>query len=328
MSSQAPIGIEGALRMPGLLLQPFQWAAEPLMRLALAEPRLLAHLTDLTALRLHVITFYLAVHGDDCDDSATAAFLSSARSRNILERALARPPGRLLGLLRRLPDQAMSIATYKQLAAITSNVTLVNIMMKQSKLRGIDIERLAKTPPVLLAGPLQKVLASDLSKLAAVVETVAWFAHRWSIEVTDRFAAVRSLAELSQLTSELLRTLPAVPRLPPLVVGHAKMIETHQELARAARTGRNCLGSYATQIAQLKCAIYIWDDGDEPIYIEVKRKDELGWFVADMKIANNRSPPEERRKLVDHAFDVAGIDSNAVAINLNFLLLSAYGDLW
>ena len=117
MSGQTPISIEGALRVPGLLLQPFRWAAEPLMRLALAEPRLLAHPTDLTALRLHVITFYLAVHDDDYDDSATAGFLASARSRNILERALARPPQRLLGLLRRLPDQAMSIATYKQLAA-------------------------------------------------------------------------------------------------------------------------------------------------------------------------------------------------------------------
>ena len=328
MSGQTPTSIEGALRVPGLLLQPFRWAAEPLMRLALAEPRLLAHLTDLTALRLHVITFYLAVHGDDYDDNATAAFLASARSSNILERALARPPQRLLGLLRRLPDQAMSIATYKQLAAITSNATLVNIMIKQSKLRGVDIERLAKTPPVLLAGPLPRVLASDMSKLAAVVETAAWFARRWSIEVTDRFAAIRSLAELSQLTSELLRTLPPVPRLPPRVVGHSKMIETHQELARAARAGRNCLGSYAAQITQLKCAVYIWDDGDEPIYIEVKRKDELGWFVADMKVANNTSPSDERRKLVDHAFDVAGIDSNAVAVNLNLLLLSAYGDLW
>lgn len=327
MSSQ-PLKIEGVLRMPGLLLQPFGWAAEPLMRLALAEPRLLAHLTDLTALRLHVIAFYLAVHGDDRDDSATAAFIASARSWSILERALGGPPQRLLGLLRRLPDQAMSIATYKQLAAITSNAMLVNIMIRQSKLRAVDIERLAKTSPVLLAGPLQKVLASDMRKLAAVVETAAWFSQRWNMEVTDRFAAIRSLAESSRLTSELLRTLPPVPRLPPRVVGHARMIETDQELARAERMGRNCLSSYAAQITQLKCAIYIWDDGDEPIYIEVRRRDELGWCLADMKVANNSPPPDERQKLVDHAFDVAGIDSNAVAISLNLLLLSAYGDLW
>lgn len=298
------------------------------MRLALTEPRLLVHLTDLDTLRMHVMAFYLALRSDVPDDGTDAAFLASARSHDVVAKALARPPGRLLGLLRRLPGQAMSLVTYTQLATITSNKKLVNAMMNRSKIRGADIKRLTAVPSVLLTGRLLRALDGDMSKLASVVETTNWFAHRWRIDVADRFAAVRNLAELSWLMSDLLSALPPVPRLPPRIVGHAKLIETPQELARAARTGRNCLGSYAPQITLLKCSIYIWDDGDEPIYIEVKRKDRLGWFLSEMKVAKNQAPPDERRQLVDHAFDAAGIDADAVASNLKYLLEGEYSDLW
>src|SRR5260221_676406 len=79
--------IDDSLRTPGLLLEPFRWAAEPVMRLALAEPRLLAHLIDLNAVRMHVIALYLANRRTDADDGADAALLASGRARDIIAKA-------------------------------------------------------------------------------------------------------------------------------------------------------------------------------------------------------------------------------------------------
>ena len=319
-------------RTPGLLLQPFQWAAEPILHMALAEPRLLAHLTEIDALRLHVIAFYLAHRGDESDHGTDAIFLASARSRNIAEKALGKLPKRLLGLLRRLPDKALERATYKQLASLASSEALVDALLRQKRVDPHLIEQLATIPPELRDRPLLRAIDCDMDKLMSVVNVAAWFARRGVINASNRFASVRDLAELGRLTSGLLRTLPPVPRLPPRIVGCAKMIETPQELRRAGRIGRNCLGIdapiYASEMARFKTFIYIWDDGDAPIFIRLKRYEGLGWFIAEIKAAGNKPPPEERRQLVGRAFEAAGIDWESVADNLHSLLLGTYGVNW
>jgi hypothetical protein len=321
-----------ALRTPGLLLEPFQWAARPILCMALAEPRLLAHLTEIDALRLHVIAFYLTHRGDHSDSGADAIFLASARSRDIAERALGKSPKRLLGLLRRLPDKALERATYEQLASLASSEALVDALMRKKRIDLLLIEQLATIPPELRDRPLLRAIDCDMDKLMSVADVAAWFAHRWGINASNRFAAVRAFAELGRLTSELLRTLPPIPRLPPRIVACANIIETPQELRRAGRIGRNCLGVdapiYASQMARFKTFIYIWDDGDAPIFIRLKRYEGLGWFIAEIKVAGNKTPPEERRQVVGRAFEAAGIDWGSVADNLHSLLLGAYGVKW
>src|SRR5258708_20855236 len=89
-----------ANRTPGLLLQPFAWAARSVMHMARAEPRLLRHLTDLDQLRLHAIALYLAYRDDDAFAPEDAAFLASARSRDIVEQPAGQPPRPFLALLR------------------------------------------------------------------------------------------------------------------------------------------------------------------------------------------------------------------------------------
>jgi hypothetical protein len=313
-------------RKPGILLQSLQWAAEPVMRLALGEPTLLAHLTDLDACRLHVIAFYLAHRKGDMEDRPDAALLGTARSRDILAKATGQPVGRLLGLLRRLPEQVQGSNTYMRLAALSSNPAMTKLMMRQSKLNRLAIGRLAQVPPELLSESLLRAIGDDIEKLMSISDTAAWLSRRWHIDTIDRFAAVRSLAELQRLASDLIRSLPPVPRLPPKVIGQATMIETAHDLRRAGRAGRNCLGRYARELSRNSGAFYVWRDDDEPIYIRVTRNMELGWFLSDMQLAGNKRPPDHRWQLVDRAFEAAGIDWEAIATNMSDLLLGREDD--
>jgi hypothetical protein len=67
-------------------------------------------------------------------------------------------------------------------------------------------------------------------------------------------------------------------------------------------------------------------DDAAPILIQLKRYEGLGWFIVEIKVAENKTPPEERRQLVGRAFGAAGIDWESLADNLYSLLLGTYGE--
>jgi hypothetical protein len=54
-----PAGTAERPRLPGFLLTPFGWAAEPLTILVDAEPRLLADLFEISRPRMHLIELVL-----------------------------------------------------------------------------------------------------------------------------------------------------------------------------------------------------------------------------------------------------------------------------
>ena len=325
-SKAHPDKIMQDIRTPGFLLQPLRWAADPVMRMALAEPTLLAHLADLDKCRLHVIAFYLAHRQGGTEDRSDAVLLASTRSRDILDKAMGRPTGRLLGLLRRLPDRVQGRSTYTRLAALSLNSSMTNLMMRQSKLDFLAISRLAPVPLELLSESLLRAIGGDIDKLMSISETASWFSRRWNIDAVARFAVVRSLSQLQVLVSDLIRALPPVPRLPPRVIGKATMIETSRELRQAGRTGHNCLARFVHDLEGNSAAFYVWKDDDEPIYIRVSRNMELGWFLSDMKVADNKRLADDRWQLVDRAFEAAGIDWEAVATNIGNLLVSREDD--
>lgn len=120
-----------------------------------------------------------------------------------------------------------------------------------------------------------------------------------------------------------LRTLLQVSRLPPRKVGPATLIDTREELARIGRVARNCLGRCVHNPYYNSATMYVWEDDDEPIFIQADRTNGLGWFLSDMKLAKNRPLPDERRQLVGRIFETAGFDLEAVARNLTTLLAPA-----
>src|SRR5229473_330538 len=135
-----------AVQSPGLLLHPFGWAASLVMQMARAEPRLLAHLTDLDKVRLHSIVLYLAYRDEGTLGPEEAVFLAAARSRDIVERAIGNLPRHLFGLLRRLPVCALERDLYKSVVTIAANEEFAGALMGHSLLTSTEISRLGRVP--------------------------------------------------------------------------------------------------------------------------------------------------------------------------------------
>lgn len=316
---------------PGRLLAPFRWAASRVMQLALVEPSFLVHLAELDTLRLHVISFYLALRPSECASRESAMFLALSASREIIAGAVGISAGPIIGLLRRLPEHAVEADVYVSLVTIASNAPLSDALLKAIKAdervahtRAIPV--LADMPPALTHGRLLRVLDYDIRKLLVVADAADWFRRRWNTDATERFATVRNLAELRRLVIELLYGLPPMVRLPPRTVGLAKIIETPADLRRAGREGQNCLGHSVHNFSNNDSAYYVWDDGGEPIYIQVARALGLCWSLRDMKVAKNQEPSDDRRQLVESAFEVAGIESRSMGNTLAVLLMVIYGE--
>jgi hypothetical protein len=309
-----------AAQSPGLLLQPFGWAASSVMQMARAEPRLLAHLTDLDKLRLHSIVLYLAHRDQGTLGPEEAVFLASARSRDIVEGAIGNLPRHLFGLLRRLPACALERDLYKSVVTIAANEEFTGALMGHSLLTSTEISRLGRVPSPLCSAELLNAVHLDVFRLAAIAEVCDWLEYRCNIDAVSRYLSACSLAQVRQVTLDLMRTLPPLPVFPPRSVGTAHLIETAEDLRRAGRVARNCLGRSTHELTLNQAAFYVWQDDDEPIYIRVNKPYGLGWFLSHMKLGENRPPTAERVELVEQAFCAAGIDKGIVGDALLVLL--------
>jgi hypothetical protein len=77
--------------VPGYLLTPLGWAAQPLAAIVRAEPGLLAHVFELDRARMHVIALALA-HLDSEALPQVGPILLRAPAWEILDRVLGRSP--------------------------------------------------------------------------------------------------------------------------------------------------------------------------------------------------------------------------------------------
>jgi hypothetical protein len=204
-----------------------------------AEPRLLAHLTDLDQMRLHAIALYLAYRDDEALGSQDAAFLACARSRDIVEKATGgSPPRHLLGLLRRLPACALERDLYKRLVAIAADEEFTRVLMRQSLLSGTEIAKLTHVPSLLCSAALLSAVHVDVFRLAAIAEICGWLERKWNIEAASHYLKARNLSQVRQVTLDLMRALPPVPPFPPRSVGAARIIETAEDLRLGAQHPR------------------------------------------------------------------------------------------
>ena len=315
-----------ATRTPGLLLQPFGWAARSVMHLATAEPRLLSHLTDLDQVRLHAMALYLAYRDGEPLGEDDAAFLACARSRDILEKATGGAPMHLLGLLRRLPASVLERELYKGLVAIAADEAFARVLMRHSVLTSTEIAKIIHVPASLRSAPLLSALYVDVFRLAAIADVCDWFDRRWNIEAASHYLRADSLSQVRQLTLDLVRSLPAIPAFPPRTVGVARLLESAKDLQRAGRTGKNCLGYVTRELKLNIAAFYVWHDDEEPIYIRVSNPYGLGWFLSQMKLAENKAPDAERVATVEQAFGLVGIDKETVSDALAVLLFDTDDD--
>src|SRR5947208_3130294 len=103
--------------MPGYLLTPFGWAAQPLTAMIVAEPALLPHLLALDRARMHVIALALA-HLDGEPPPGLAPILFRGPIRQILDRVHGRSVPGIKGVLRRLPFAVLNRENYRRLVEL------------------------------------------------------------------------------------------------------------------------------------------------------------------------------------------------------------------
>lgn len=314
-------------RKPGLILDPFGWAAGTILRLALLEPRLLTHLMDLDRLRLHAMVLYLAHRNERRLSAHDAAMLATARTREIAAAAIGRPPQHLLGLLRRLPEYVLKRDSYTYLADVDTHHRRCQFLLTSHRIIDLTLSKLSDVPDELL--PLLDVLRGDLLKVASVAQVCRWLERRWQIDAVPSFAAARSLDQVRQIAIDLLRLLPPIGYFPPRNIGNAYLIESADELRRVGRAAKNCLGNFAGSVSLGVVAFYVWKQNSEEgaIYIQVRRPIGFGWFISDMKLAGNGEVPPTQSAMVEKAFEAAGVDRSDVADSLTSLLVDDDTDI-
>jgi hypothetical protein len=96
-------------RLPGFLLSPFGWAAEPLAVMVNAEPTLLADLFEMSQSRMHLIALALA-HLEPPLPPEIGRLLTHGSPRQVLEQVLGHCPVGIRRALHRLPGKSAATA--------------------------------------------------------------------------------------------------------------------------------------------------------------------------------------------------------------------------
>jgi hypothetical protein len=107
-------------RLPGFLLSPFGWAAEPLAVLVNAEPSLLADLFEMSPSRMHLIALALA-HLEPPQPPEIGRLLTHDSARQVLEQVLGHCPVGIRRALHRLPVKALAQQNYQRLVLLLAD---------------------------------------------------------------------------------------------------------------------------------------------------------------------------------------------------------------
>jgi hypothetical protein len=107
-------------RLPGFLLSPFGWAAEPLAVMVNAERTLLADLFEMSQPRMHLIALALA-HLQPPHPPEIGRLLTHGSPRQVLDQVLGHCPVGIRRALHRLPMKALQQQNYRRLVLLLAD---------------------------------------------------------------------------------------------------------------------------------------------------------------------------------------------------------------
>src|SRR5437660_970995 len=136
--------------MPGYLLTPFGWAAQPLTAMIVAEPALLPDLLALDRARMHMIALALA-HLDREVPPGLAPILFRTPIRQVMHRILGRSVPGIKGVLRRLPLAVLNRENYRRLVKLFDDPKVGRLLRhdQDAEIDDSAIEILHETPAPL-----------------------------------------------------------------------------------------------------------------------------------------------------------------------------------
>jgi hypothetical protein len=173
--------------VPGYLITPFGWAAQPLAALIQADPELLTHVFELDRVRMHVIALALA-HLDINPAPHLAPVLFRASIHEVLHRVVGRSPPGIRRVLRRLPFAVLSRQGYLQLIELLDDPQSAKLLHHFDETEIIDstVRVLYEIPAVLrpVLGELVRFIEKT-ERLEHLPDGLRWLTSRGAAESID-----------------------------------------------------------------------------------------------------------------------------------------------
>jgi hypothetical protein len=311
--------------IPGCLLTPFGWAAQPLTAMIAAEPTLLPHIFQLDRPRMHVIALALA-HLESEAVPEIGPVLLRRSVRQVLDRVLGRPVLGLRRVLNRLPFAVLQAENYRRLVGLLDDAESSKLLRHHAdtELNDSTIEVLYQIPKQLRSAVIAVVgFVPDLDRLADGLRLLVsrGAAPSFDALVAD-LAARRQPDQFVARVKQLVGALPLPEALPPRQIGKARRLDCVQEIRALATAWRNCLAHYAWQVDKGDCAIYLWDDPPSPAACHVTREGRLGWVLNKPLGPKNSELEPGQIDLIWRTFADAGVPQCRAVCGLERILQS------
>jgi hypothetical protein len=314
--------------VPGYLVRPFGWAAQPLAAMIQADSELLTHVFELDRVRMHVIALALA-HFDESQASDLATVLFRGSIHEVLYRVLGRSPPGIRRVLRRLPFAVLSREGYQRL------IELLDDPRSAKLLHHLDATEIIDSTVRALYG-IPAVLRPILSELVRCIERIEkleqlpvglrWLASRGAAANFDALVAdLAAQAQLGQFVarlSKLVSDLPLPQTLPSAQIALACRIDATADICALAKRFKNCLENFVTQIDAGGCAVYLWDDPTAPAVCLVTRQGRLGWSLNETLGPENAKLDRKQLQTITTAFAEAGIPQYSAIRSIECILES------
>ena len=312
--------------VPGYLVTPFGWAAQPLVAVIQAEPELLTHVFELDRVRMHVIALALS-HLDGTPTPQFASVLFRGSIHEVLHRVVGRSPHGIRRVLRRLPFAVLSRQGYLRLIELLDDPQSANLLhhLDATAITDSTVRVLYEIPAVLrpVLGELVRFI-ERIEKLDQLPVGLRWLASRGAAASFDTLVADLAaqaqpgqfVARLSKLVSEL----PLPQTLPPQQIGLARRIDATADICALAKRFKNCLANFVTQIDAGGCAVYLWDDPAAPAVCLVTRQGRLGWTLHEALGPANAKLDRKQLQEIITAFADADIPQYSAIRSLECIL--------
>jgi hypothetical protein len=143
-----PVSSAESMR-PGLLFDPFEWAADALTAIIVAKPQLLPDLISMNCKRMHLIALALAhLDGEIAPDVGQT--LISGSTRAVLELIPTPFPSRVEHVLSRyFPRRVLELETYRRLVSLLSEEHAAAFLQNTDLVSDTVINTLQNLPPQL-----------------------------------------------------------------------------------------------------------------------------------------------------------------------------------
>ena len=312
--------------VPGYLVTPFGWAAQPLVAMIQAEPELLTHVFELDRVRMHVIALALS-HLDGTPTPQFASVLFRGSIHEVLHRVVGRSPHGIRRVLRRLPFAVLSRQGYQRLIELLDDPRSAKLLhhLDATGITDSTVRVLYEIPAVLrpVLGELVRFI-ERIEKLDQLPVGLQWLASRGAAASFDALVADLAahaqpgqfVARLNKLVSEL----PLPQTLPRKQIGLARRIDATADICALAKQFKNCLVNFVTQIDAGGCAVYLWDDPASPAVCLVTRQGRLGWFLGEARGPENAKLHRKQLQEIVIAFTDADIPQYSAIRSLEYIL--------